>query len=236
MSQKLALRALSIFLAGGALLAAALGAVYLARDRGAQVSSTASAEKPLAEPGSVPIGGPFTLVDHTGSTVTEKDYRGKYLLVFFGFTHCPDVCPTTLYEIAQTLDRLGDKAQAVQPLFISVDPVRDTPETLAEYVKAFHPKIIGLTGTKAQIDKAVGAYRAFYEMRNPSENEVAPTRKQRTTKPGGDYLVSHTSYTYLMSPQAQYLSHFSYGTTPEQMAKTIQKAIAAFGLPEVGDT
>ena len=238
MSRKLLLRALLIFFAGGVLLATALGAVYVARDYGAaRISSTASGDRTFAEPGSVPIGGPFTLVDHTGWTVTDEGYRGKYLLVFFGFTHCPDICPTTLYEISQTLKQLGGQASAVQPLFISVDPARDTPETLATYVKAFDPRIVGLTGSKARIDDVVRAYRAFYEIQDGTGSTGTSSAQSQTTASGANsYLVSHTSYTYLMSPKGEYLAHFSYGTKPERMVGTIREAIARFGLPTGGNS
>src|SRR3546814_15123737 len=102
-----------------------------------KIVSKSPADGAFPEPGTVPIGGPFTLVDHQGRTVTEQDFGNRYLLVFFGFSHCPDICPTTLADIAGTLDMLGGVADAVQPLFVSLDPERDTPERLAEYVAAF---------------------------------------------------------------------------------------------------
>src|SRR3546814_3262603 len=116
-----------------------------------KIVSKSPADGAFPEPGTVPIGGPFTLVDHQGRTVTEQDFGNRYLLVFFGFSHCPDICPTTLADIAGTLDMLGGVADAVQPLFVSLDPERDTPERLAEYVAALDPRIVGLTGTPEQI-------------------------------------------------------------------------------------
>ncbi|MER3353344.1 MAG: SCO family protein [Hoeflea sp. D1-CHI-28] len=217
MTRRLLFRALINFAIGGAALAAALGGIHLYRERSPQVAGTGSADKTFAEPGSVPVGGPFTLVDHTGQTVTEADYRGKYLLVFFGFTYCPDVCPTTLAEMARTMDLLGEDAKAVQPLFISVDPERDKPETMAEYVKAFHPSIVGLTGTPEQIAEVAEEYRTAYE-KQPIEGRDG-------------YTMAHQANTYLMSPSSEYLTHFSYGTKPAEMAETIRKAIARFGNP-----
>lgn len=177
----------------------------------------------FVEPGSVPIGGPFSLADHTGKTVTDKDFEGEYLLVFFGFTYCPDICPTTLSEIARTMDLLGDEAGAVQPLFITVDPERDTPEIMAEYVAAFHPAIIGLTGTLDQTAAVAKAYRLYYEK--------APAEEGQTIADSGGYTVNHQGNTYLMNPEGEYLRHFSYGTPPEEMASSIGRAIDKFGVP-----
>ena len=177
----------------------------------------------FVEPGSVPIGGPFSLTDHTGKTVTDKDFEGKYLLVFFGFTYCPDICPTTLSEIARTMDLLGDEAGAVQPLFITVDPERDTPEIMAEYVAAFHPAIIGLTGTLDQTAAVAKAYRLYYEK--------APAEEVQAIADSGNYTVNHQGYTYLMNREGEYLRHFSYGTPPEDMAASIERAIDKFGAP-----
>lgn len=216
MNKKLAHRALIVLVLVGALaFAGAFIAAHLTRDTAPAVASADREE--FVEPGSVPIGGPFTLVDHTGRVVTEADFRGQYLLVFFGFTNCPDICPTTLGEIARALDLLGPEAAAVQPLFISVDPERDTPEAMAEYVQAFHPSIVGLTGTAEQITAVANEYRTAYE--------------HQPIKGSNDYTVFHQANTYLMSPNGEYLTHFSYGTKPEKMAEIIRKAIKQFGLP-----
>src|SRR5918996_3071934 len=136
-------RGLVIFATGLVVLLVGLTLTYLMRPADRPTGAATTAE--------VQIGGPFALVDHTGHTVTDADYRGKLMLVFFGFTHCPDVCPTTLQEIASALDVLGDEAGRVQPLFITVDPERDTPEVMAGYVDLFHPGIVGLTGTPEQV-------------------------------------------------------------------------------------
>ncbi|MCK5932209.1 MULTISPECIES: SCO family protein [Aurantimonadaceae] len=208
------------------LLIGAILTVYLAPKQGfATVGTTGESE--FVKPGSVPIGGSFTLVDHTGQAVTQDDFEGKYLLVFFGFTYCPDICPTTLGEIAKTMDLLGDDAGAVQPLFISVDPERDTPEVLAEYVAAFHPAIIGLTGTPEQTDAVANAYRLYYE-KTSAEGEA---NSSSGADDDGSYTVNHQGNTYLMSPEGEYLRHFSYGTPPEDMAASIRRAIDEFGAP-----
>src|SRR5437870_2948585 len=128
-----------------------------------------------------PIGGPFALVDHTGATRTEQDFRGKLVLVYFGFTYCPDVCPTDLQAMGLAVDKLDGAADRVQPLFITVDPERDTVAHLAQYVPMFHPRFIGLTGTPAAIHAAAAAYRAYYAKVPLSE---------------GDYTVDHSSFIY----------------------------------------
>ena len=232
MSRRLYLRAILILVVGGAVLAAVLGGLYLIRNESSQVAVTEPAGKTFAEPGSVPIGGPFMLVDHTGRTVTETDFGGKYLLVFFGFSNCPDVCPTTLADIASALELLGEDGDAIQPLFVSLDPERDTPQRLAEYVKAFHPKIVGLTGTPEQIAAVTKEYRAFYEKVSAASYYGKETgAASDKSAPGNEYLISHQGNTYLMSPSSEYLAHFTYGTKPEEIVETIRKAISKFGNP-----
>jgi len=159
----------------------------------------------------IPIGGPFTLVDHTGKTVTDGDFRGRYLLVFFGYTYCPDVCPTSLQTLTAALDLLGAQAEKVQPLFISVDPERDTPEALAWYVGNFHPRLIGLTGSSEQTAAAAKAYRVYY------------AKTQEEGAADDDYLMGHSAMTYLMGPDGKYRTVFSHDVTPEEMANTLRQ-------------
>jgi len=161
-------------------------------------------------------GGPFTLVDHTGRTVTDKDFRGSFLLVFFGYTHCPDVCPLTLVQVSATLKSLGKDARYVRPLFITVDPERDTPEVLASYVKAFHPAIIGLTGTPEQIRAVTKAYKAHYAK--------VPLKTDKVSHPS-HYSVDHGAFTYLMGPDGNFLEVFGFRTSPEKMADKIREAM-----------
>jgi protein SCO1/2 len=157
----------------------------------------------------VEIGGPFTLTDHTGRQVTERDYLGNFTLIFFGYTFCPDVCPTELGDIALALDELGDDSVAVTPLMISIDPERDTPAVLAEYVPLFHERLIGLTGTPEQIKQIGDAYRIFY---------------RRVEDPNYTfYLMDHTSYVYLLDPEGKVALLFRYGTSPKKMAKLIRQ-------------
>lgn len=155
------------------------------------------------------IGGEFTLVDGDGATRTDKDFRGRLMLVYFGFTYCPDACPTELQAMGQAVDRLGPKGEAVQPVFVSVDPERDTPEMVGQYVKAFHPRMVGLTGTPEQVATAAKAYRVYY--------------RKATVEGASDYLVDHSSIVYLMDREGRFLTHFSHGTSPEDMAKGIGK-------------
>src|ERR1700730_12557407 len=165
--------------------------------------------------GKEPIGGPFDLVDHAGNRRTDADFRGKFLLVYFGFTYCPDVCPTDLLAIGLTLDRLGAGAEAVQPLFITVDPERDTPEHLAKYVPFFHPRLIGLTGNADQIRKVASAYRAYFA-------KVAISSS-------AEYTVDHSSFIYLMDRNGQYLGFFPPGTSAERMAEVIRLHLSRTG-------
>ncbi len=123
------------------------------------------------------IGGPFSLVDASGKRVTDRDFRGKLMLVVFGYTHCPDVCPTELQNIAEVMDKLGPDADQVAPLFISVDPKRDTPDVLAAYIKNFNPRIVALTGDQAEVASAAKAYRSLFS----KSREMAPTAIIRST-------------------------------------------------------
>ena len=169
-------------------------------------------ETKIRSTGKAAIGGAFTLTDHTGKQVTEKDFRGKYSLVYFGFTFCPDVCPSELQVISEALNLLGDKAQSVTPVFISVDPDRDTVEQMASYVSNFHPSLVGLTGTHEQIKAAARAYRVYYKK---VDDEMS----------SDGYSMDHSAIVYLMNADGEYVSHFSYGTKPKDMAKKLLEVI-----------
>jgi len=158
------------------------------------------------------VGGPFTLTDQTGKTVTDKDFRGRYMLVFFGYTHCPDICPAGLQLISAALGKIGDKANNVTPIFVSVDPQRDTPETLAAYVKNFDDRIVGLSGTPEQVAAIAKAYRVFYE-KTPNESDPS------------SYGMNHTSIIYLMGPDGAYVSHFTAMTSLDDMAEKLGKIL-----------
>jgi protein SCO1/2 len=165
---------------------------------------------PVISEGEAMIGGPFELVDQEGRTVTDRDLRGRYLLVYFGFTYCPDVCPTELQIISAALDRLGQLATRVQPLFVTVDPERDTAAVLAEYLRHFDPRIRGLTGRPAQIAKALKAYRVY-------------TAKESAGAGASGYVINHSTAVYFMNTDGRYIDHFNYGTTPQDMAARMAK-------------
>lgn len=161
------------------------------------------------------IGGPFTLTNHRGEAVTEKDFLGKHTLIFFGFTHCPDICPTTMNEIAFALDQLGDRAKDVNALFVTIDPERDGPEALGDYMELFDKRITGLTGTPEQIAGVAKAFRIFYA-KNISADERAKPKEDRF------YLMDHSTITYLMSPTGEFIRHYSYGTPAKALADDIR--------------
>jgi cytochrome oxidase Cu insertion factor (SCO1/SenC/PrrC family) len=155
----------------------------------------------------VSLGGPFNLTDHTGRAVTERDFAGRWMLVYFGFTWCPDVCPTELGTMAAALDAMGPAGEAVVPLLITVDPERDGPTQLAEYVGRFHPRLVGLTGTPEQVAEAARRYRVYY----------AKARRPEMT----EYLVDHSGFTYLVGPDSRVRALFRPGTSPEAMAAAV---------------
>lgn len=165
----------------------------------------ASAGKPL-------VGGPFTLTDHTGKTVSEKDFLGRHMLVYFGFTNCPDVCPTELQVITTALETLGDKAKEITPVLISVDPERDTVEKMAAYVDHFHDRLVGLTGTPEQIKAAAKAFRVYYKKVDDQSSSAG-------------YTIDHSSIVYLMDDKGAYAAHFAYGTDPAKMAAKIAEKL-----------
>jgi protein SCO1/2 len=155
------------------------------------------------------VGGPFELIDQTGRTRTDREFRGKLLLVYFGYTTCPDICPTDLMQIGLAIDKLGGAGDQVQPIFISVDPDRDTPKVLADYVPSFHPRLIGLTGTPARIRAIADAYKAYYAKYQPEG--------------GGIYLIDHSGFTYLMGRSGEYLGFFPPGTSADRMVEIIRQ-------------
>ncbi len=159
------------------------------------------------------IGGAFTLTDHRGETVTQETYQDRYLLIYFGFTYCPDICPMALLAMSGALDRLGPKASSIQPLFITVDPERDTVEVMAGYVTAIDPRLTGLTGSPAQIKQVADAYKVYY--------------KKNTDPRFTDYLVDHTSAVYFMGPDGAFLAHFDHQTDPATIAQTISAHLDA---------
>ena len=168
---------------------------------------------PARQTGQVLVKSEFSLIDHNGQRVTQNDFAGRWQLVFFGFTYCPDVCPTTLAAMGQVLDELGDKASKVAVLFITVDPKRDTPNILKEYVTAIHPKLVGLTGTPEEIDKAARSFRIYY------------AKAKKEDAPDG-YFMNHSGFIYLMTPAGKYEAVFTEKrNSPAQIAAEIKKRL-----------
>jgi protein SCO1/2 len=158
------------------------------------------------------IGGPFTLVATNGQNVGDQTYRGKWVLIYFGYTFCPDACPTTLNSISVALEKLGSDAGNVQPLFVTVDPNRDTRDVMIEYLKPFDQRILGLTGTKDQIDSVIKEYH-LYVSQDKSDGD------------GDNYLVSHSSYIYLMNPQGKFVDVIPGGSAGDEIAVWLRKEI-----------
>jgi protein SCO1/2 len=165
----------------------------------------------VATTGTALIGGPFTLVGKDGKPVTDQAFRGKYMLVFFGFTHCPDICPAELQVMAAALDELGPEANEVIPVFITLDPERDTPKAVADYVMNFGPRFVGLTGSPEAIAEAAKAYRVTYSK-----------FQEEGAKPD-DYSIDHSALVFLMGKNGEYLTHFAYGTPAAKMADTLRR-------------
>ena len=159
----------------------------------------------------VRIGGSFSLTDQDGVLRSDKDYRGKYLLVFFGYTYCPDVCPTTLAVMKAALEMMGSRADRVVPLFITVDPKRDTPAKLKEYLSSFGPRFVGLTGDDSAIASVAKEYRVYYRMR-PAEN-------------GAEYTVDHSGVVYLMDGSGDFVANYALDNSPDSMARDILKRL-----------
>lgn len=159
------------------------------------------------------IGGPFSLTNHKNEPVTEKTYQGKFMLVYFGYTFCPDICPAELQIVTEAMEKLGDAGKEVVPLFISIDPKRDTVEQMASYVSNFHPSMVGLTGTDDQIKQAAAAYHVFYARAEGEEYDEE------------NYSMDHSTFIYLMSRNGEYLIHFPYGMTSDDISNSILKEI-----------
>jgi cytochrome oxidase Cu insertion factor (SCO1/SenC/PrrC family) len=157
------------------------------------------------------IGGSFSLTDQNGDRVTEQSFRGKLMLIYFGFVFCPDACPTALSAMTDAIEQLGPGGEDVVPVFITVDPERDTVAVLKDYAEAFHPRLKALTGTPEEIAQVAKAYRVYF-------------RKAEESAPG-EYLVDHSSIIFLMGRDGRYRTHFTHFAPPEQMAAEIKKRL-----------
>jgi len=190
-------------LSAGALLAYGLNQANAPRSGPIEAQST----------GKALVGGPFSLTDHTGKRVTDRDFRGRYMLVYFGYTFCPDICPASLQVISAALDQLGPAADQVTPVFITMDPERDTPEKLAAYIKSFHPRLVGLTGSPAELASALKAYRV-YAKKVPDEKDPA------------SYTMDHSSVVYLMGPDGDLVTFAADSTNVGALVAQLRKALA----------
>jgi protein SCO1/2 len=160
----------------------------------------------------VSLGGPFSLIDQNQMLRTEKDFRGKYTLVFFGYTYCPDVCPATLAIMAAALDKMGSRGDRIVPIFITVDPKRDTPDKIKSYLSSFGSRFVGLTGEPDAIAGVAKEYRVYYK-EHPAEN-------------GGAYTVDHSGVVYLMDPNGKFIANYSLDTSPDILAADLLKRLS----------
>jgi len=176
--------------------------------------SNRTSAPPVANPlgGSVHLGGAFTLVGSDGQTVTDQNFRGKWMLVYFGYTYCPDVCPTELQTMSAAINKLGPLAAKIVPIFISVDPERDTPEAIGAYVKLFDPRLIGLTGSTKQIADVTRAYRVYYA--------------KVIQKGLSSYLMDHSSLVYLMDPAGRFVALYNPQTDVDDMATELRNHLS----------
>ena len=196
------LRLLLVVLAG--FLIGAIGGAAVLLTKGAPAP-------PVETTGKALIGGHFALIDQTGKPITDRDFRGRYLLVFFGFTHCPDICPTELQVMAAALEALSpQERKEIVPVFITLDPERDTPEVMAAYVKNFGQDFVGLTGSAESISAVAKAYQIAYS-------------KFQQDKTSGDYTIDHSSLVYLMDKNGDYITHFAYGIPAAKITEMLRR-------------
>jgi cytochrome oxidase Cu insertion factor (SCO1/SenC/PrrC family) len=197
-----------------------------------------AAQQPKADPLASRFGGPFALTDHTGKRVTERDYRGQYLVVYFGFTRCTDACPIDVPAIAAAMDRIAPLDAQVQPLFISVDP-QDTPEQLKPYVEAFHPRLVGLTGSEAELAAVAKVYRVHrYRVQRQSSAggprhhvslpvQVNPVHGDKPHAPDQSFTIDHGTLTYVMGPDGKFLTLIPRGAGAERIAAVLKNYVKA---------
>ncbi|UMM07910.1 SCO family protein [Gluconobacter frateurii] len=162
------------------------------------------------------LGGPYTLIDTQGHTITERQFQGRYTLIYFGYTHCIDVCPLTLATVTQALDLMGKDSHRIIPLFITVDPSRDTPKVVADYVNHFSPDIVGLTGTTAQIHAVIESFHVMSRRRDVPAGHMS-----------SDYLMDHSSVLYLMDGDNRLVSVLPVDTSPQEIATRLRRLVPA---------
>lgn len=173
--------------------------------------------------GKAQVGGPFTMVDHDGNPRSDLDFRGKFMLMYFGFTYCPDICPAELRKLSSVVSTIDSRLgpDVIQPLFITVDPMRDTVKQVREYIKDFHPRIIGLTGTPSQVEKICRAYRVYY---NKAKDPVSQAQED-------DYLVDHSIIIYLMDPNGEFMDFFGTNMKEPEVLARMEESIENFRHP-----
>lgn len=187
----------------------AIGAYYAQKASHTITASQEQAE--VRSTGTAAIGGEFSLIDQNGNGFTHENLKGHYSLVFFGFANCPDMCPTALTNITQAMESLPEGvANRIAPIFITIDPKRDTPEALKAYAANFHPRLIALSGTREQTTQAAGAFKVYHQVADPSVE---------------DYMVNHSGFIYVMDEKGNYVRHFSHTTAPENMAEALRSIV-----------
>lgn len=213
-------RAVLLALAATAFVAAAAGAAGYAAHRLELNARIAAQNEVLEAPQAklmeelmwnrTKIGGPFTLTDHTGNRRSIADFKGRFTLLYFGFTSCPDVCPTDLWSMTKAVQDLGADGEKVNLLFVTLDPERDTPEKLSQYISLFHPRLVALTGTNAEIRDAASLYKVYF-------------RKTQLGEGHGDYTVDHSAFVYLLNPEGRYLGFYPPNTSPDRIAQIVRQ-------------
>jgi protein SCO1 len=184
--------------------------------------SRADEQSKIQSYGKPMVGGPFTLTNHLGETVSSESFKGKFMMIYFGFTNCPDICPDELDKMGNVLDLLtplDSVSSRVEPIFITCDPSRDTPEVIKEYLAEFHPRMIGLTGPFKEVEKTAKSYRVYFSAPPPSGKSFDPDATD-------DYLVDHSIFIYFMDPSGEFLDAFGKNQSAEDVATQIRLRIS----------
>lgn len=201
------------FVAISLTIVAALSVIFLLQSSHNVVGLKKTLVVEGAASGKASIGGDFDLIDTEGNHVTHQDFSQKWLLVYFGFSYCPDICPTGLEAMGDALEQLGADADKIQAVFITIDPERDTQEQMASYMSHFSPRIKGLTGDKSQIEAVAKAYRVYYAKAN------------HPGAPSEHYLMDHSAFIYLMDPSGEFVTHFAHGTSAQKMVEILREYV-----------
>lgn len=201
-----------IAIAAASLLTGAIAGFALFPNAGQRLFGGGSGDYGGKAVGQALVGGSFSLIDQNGRRVTDKDFLGRPMLVFFGFTFCPDICPSGLQVISSVLDQLGTKGERIVPIFVTIDPERDTPDQLKSYLTSFHPRLVGLSGTSVEIADVAKKYRVYF-------------KKVKDEKSTADYTMDHTTIIYLMDEKGQFVAHFSHATSADKLAEGLRKQL-----------